>query len=107
MNIIRIIVAMSVFYSIIFQGIFGLLSISQKIKISFINVCFISITSQIAFSILVFSMNYYDLSNSSRKCLNPILPIITVIFICIVILIIIILFQSIINYFLKKNVNKK
>lgn len=99
MRIFKTLIALSIFYPIVFQFLLGILSILKKTKISFRKICSISLVLQLVFSIIVFLMNYYDLKRPI-KCYNPMLEILVVLLGGFIILTLLIIIQSAIKWFI-------
>ncbi len=97
------IIALSIFFPMIFQLIVGTLSIGNKVRFSFKTVCTYSIISQFVFAVVAFIALYLDFTKESQpKCLNPMVGIVSAIVACFIFLIVLITVQAISNYFVKK-----
>lgn len=93
---------------LLFQIIFGRKAIGETISLTFRTVCFISFISQIAFSIIAFSLEAYNFNKyleqnpDSVRCGMGFLGFITLSFLLTFILIIVIIIQ----YFIKRSYEK-
>jgi hypothetical protein len=91
---------------LIFQIIFGIKSVAERLKLNFSKVCLISILSQIIVSFVAFKIISRDLkmrSGGQIRCGMPLVGIITLELFLIIILLVIILIQFLVKKYYNRN----